>query len=99
MAALLVFVVFLVAIDASVPIAVSMILGAVAPILTMGSGGTIAQVINNAFSGAKSTPIIAVPLFILGGVIMRRAVSPGSCSISLPILWRASPAASPAPSS
>lgn len=70
MAALLVFVVFLVAIVASVPIAVSMILGAVAPILTMGSGGTIAQVINNAFSGANSTPIIAVPLFILGGVIM-----------------------------
>lgn len=69
-AALLVFVVFLIGIVVSIPIAVSMVLGAVAPILTLGSGGTIAQVLNNTFSGANSTPIIAVPLFILGGVIM-----------------------------
>lgn len=70
MAALLVFVVFLVAIAISIPIGVSMILGSVAPILLMGKGGTIAQVLNNTFSGANSTPILAVPLFILGGVIM-----------------------------
>ena len=70
MAALLVFVVFLVAIAVSIPIGVSMILGSVAPILLMGKGGTIAQVLNNTFSGANSTPILAVPLFILGGVIM-----------------------------
>ncbi len=70
MAALLVFVVFLVAIAASVPIGVSMILGSVAPIFIMGKGGSIAQIINNTFSGANSTPILAVPLFILGGVIM-----------------------------
>ncbi|MCF2662781.1 TRAP transporter large permease [Pseudoflavonifractor phocaeensis] len=70
MAALLVFVVFLVAIAASIPIGVSMILGSVAPIFIMGKGGSIAQIINNTFSGANSTPILAVPLFILGGVIM-----------------------------
>jgi len=70
MAALLVFVVFLVAIAVSIPIGVSMILGSVAPIFLMGKGGTIAQVLNNTFSGANSTPILAVPLFILGGVIM-----------------------------
>ena len=70
MAALLVFVVFLVAIAISIPIGVSMIVGSVAPIFLMDKGGTIAQILNNTFSGANSTPILAVPLFILGGVIM-----------------------------
>lgn len=70
MAALLVFVVFLVALALSFPIAESMILGTLAPILAMGKGGSIAQLLNNAFSGANSTPILAVPLFILGGIIM-----------------------------
>ena len=70
MAAIMVFVVFLIAIAASVPIGVSMIVGSIAPILTLGKGGSIEQLINNTFSGANSTPILAVPLFILGGVIM-----------------------------
>ena len=70
MAALLVFVVFLVAIILSIPIGVSMILGSVAPILMMARGGVIPQIIDNTLSGANSTPILAVPLFILGGVIM-----------------------------
>jgi C4-dicarboxylate transporter DctM subunit len=70
MAALMVFLVFLIAIFLSVPIGVSMILGSVAPIMLLGKGGTIEQVLNNCFSGANSTPILAVPLFILGGVIM-----------------------------
>ena len=69
-AALLVFVVFLVGIAVSIPIGTSMVLGSLAPILLMGKGGTITQVLNNTFSGANSTPILAVPLFILGGVIM-----------------------------
>lgn len=70
MAALIVFIVFLVAIVISVPIGVSMIAGSVAPIVLMDKGGSIAQILNNTFSGANSTPILAVPLFILGGVIM-----------------------------
>ncbi len=70
MAALLVFVVFLVAIILSIPIGISMILGSVAPILMMARGGVIPQIIDNTLSGANSTPILAVPLFILGGVIM-----------------------------
>ncbi len=70
MAALLVFIVFLVAIAISIPIGVSMIVGSLAPIFLMGKGGSIAQLLNNTFSGANSTPILAVPLFILGGVIM-----------------------------
>ncbi len=72
MAALLVFVVFLIGIAISIPIGVSMILGSIAPILTMGKGGTIVQLLNNTFAGANSTPILAVPLFILGGVIMAK---------------------------
>ena len=70
MAALLVFVVFLVGIAASVPIAISMVVGAAAPVFLLDKGGSIEQIINNCFSGANSTPILAVPLFILGGVIM-----------------------------
>lgn len=70
MAALLVFIVFLIAIALSFPIAESMILGALTPILTLGKGGSVAQLLNNTFSGANSTPILAVPLFILGGIIM-----------------------------
>ncbi len=72
MAAVLVFSVFLIAIAVSIPIGVSMILGSVAPILSMGRGGSIIQILNNTFSGANSTPILAVPLFILGGVIMAK---------------------------
>ncbi|MDO4493916.1 MAG: TRAP transporter large permease [Clostridia bacterium] len=70
MAALLVFLVFLVAIVISIPIGTAMVLGSVAPIWLMGKGGSIPQLLNNTFSGADSTPILAVPLFILGGVIM-----------------------------
>ena len=70
MAAILVFVVFLVAIVLSVPIGVSMILGSAAPILLLGQGGVIPQIVDNTLSGANSTPILAVPLFILGGIIM-----------------------------
>ena len=70
MAAILVFVVFLVAIILSVPIGVSMILGSAAPIMLLGQGGVIPQIVDNTLSGANSTPILAVPLFILGGVIM-----------------------------
>ena len=66
-AALLVFVVFLVGIAISIPIGTSMALGSLAPILLMGKGGSIAQVLNNTFSGANSTPLLAVPL-LLGGI-------------------------------
>ena len=64
--------VFLLAIALSLPIGISMILGATAPIALFHQGGTMGQVLNNAFSGANSTPILAVPLFILGGVIMAK---------------------------
>lgn len=47
-----------------------MILGSVAPIFLLDRGGNLAQLLHNTFSGANNTPILAVPLFILGGVIM-----------------------------
>lgn len=69
-AAVLVFVVFLLGIAISIPIGVSMILGSIAPMFLADKGGNITQLLNNTFSGANSVPILAVPLFILGGVIM-----------------------------
>lgn len=70
MAAALVMIVFVLAVALTVPVGVSMIAGASAPILLLGKGGSMAQIINNCFSGANSTPILAVPLFILGGILM-----------------------------
>ncbi len=70
MPAVLVFVVFLVCIAVSIPIGVAMVAGSMAPIMVTGVGGNYTQLITNAFSGADSTPILAVPLFIFGGIIM-----------------------------
>lgn len=70
MPAILVFVVFLIAIAISIPIGIAMVAGSLAPIMITGAGGNITQLVTNAFSGANSTPILAVPLFILGGIIM-----------------------------
>ena len=58
MAALLVLLVFLLCVILTVPIGVSMVMGAAAPILLLDKGGSIAQVLNNTFSGANSTPHI-----------------------------------------
>lgn len=70
MAAALVMIVFVLAVALTVPVGVSMIAGASAPVLLLEKGGSMAQIINNCFSGANSTPILAVPLFILGGILM-----------------------------
>ena len=76
MAAMMVFVVFLVGIALSIPIGVSMILGSVAPIMLLGKGGTIVQVLNNTFSGANSTPILSSRISSEGS----RAASPAQLS-------------------
>ncbi len=70
MAAVLMLAVFLVCIFLTVPIGVSMVLGAAAPVAAMGQGGSMEQIINNTFSGANSAPILAIPLFILAGILM-----------------------------
>ena len=70
MAALLVFIVFLAGIALSIPIGVSMIMGSLAPLYILGKGAKVAMILKDTFGGANSTPILAVPLFILGGVIM-----------------------------
>jgi|GEM_PF-3534614 C4-dicarboxylate transporter DctM subunit len=68
--ALWIFIVFMVALVFAVPIAISMVLGALTPIFLGGPGSSIQQLIANSFSGSDSTPILAVPLFILAGVLM-----------------------------
>ncbi|MCR3956649.1 MAG: TRAP transporter large permease [Gudongella sp.] len=68
--ALWIFVVFLVSLVFAVPIAMSMVFGALAPLVLGGTGSSIQQLIANSFSGSDTTPILAVPLFILGGVLM-----------------------------
>ncbi len=68
--AIWIFVFFAVALVLSVPILGSMMLGALAPIFLDGPGSSLGQLVTNAFNGADSTPILAVPLFILAGVIM-----------------------------
>lgn len=67
----LVFVVFIVFLALSTPIAVSMIVSTLVPLIAGAPGASSIQtLIQNTFSGADSTPIIAIPLFILGGVLM-----------------------------
>lgn len=67
----IVFLVFGVALLLAVPIGIAMVLGAWTPILLDAPGiAGVGQLIRNTFSGADTTPIIAVPLFILAGVIM-----------------------------
>ncbi|MGI6703582.1 MAG: TRAP transporter large permease [Clostridia bacterium] len=65
-----IFVVFLAALAFAVPIAMSMVMGALTPLVLGGTGSSIQQLIANSFSGSDTTPILAVPLFILGGVLM-----------------------------
>lgn len=65
-----IFVVFLGALVFAVPIAMSMVMGALTPLVLGGTGSSIQQLIANSFSGSDTTPILAVPLFILGGVLM-----------------------------
>ncbi|MDO4581716.1 MAG: TRAP transporter large permease [Bacillota bacterium] len=68
--ALWIFVVFAIALVLAIPISMSMVLGAVTPLVLGGAGSSINQIIANAFSGSDTTPILAVPLFILAGIIM-----------------------------
>ena len=65
-----IFIVFGLALVLSVPIAGSMMLGTLTPVVLGGPGASIGQLVANSFGGADSTPILAVPLFILAGVIM-----------------------------
>jgi C4-dicarboxylate transporter DctM subunit len=68
--ALWIFLVFMVGLAFAVPITMSMVMGAMTPLVLGGSGSSIQQLIANSFSGSDTTPILAVPLFILGGVLM-----------------------------
>lgn len=79
MPALLVFVVFLIAIAVSIPIGVSMILGSIAPIFLMGKGGSVVQLLNNTFSGANSTPIWPYRFSFWAALSWQRVEFPKNC--------------------
>lgn len=64
-----VFIVFLLTLAFGVPIGFAMALGTFVPVFAFNTS-SINNILLNTFSGANSTPILAVPLFILGGVIM-----------------------------
>jgi len=67
----IVFLAFLVCLALSLPIAVSMMVSTLVPLIAGTPGASnVMSLIQNTFSGADSTPIIAIPLFILGGVLM-----------------------------
>lgn len=67
----IVFFIFLLFLVMSVPIAIAMIVSTLVPLIAGAHGASSIQtLIQNTFSGADSTPIIAIPLFILGGVLM-----------------------------
>lgn len=65
-----IFLVFMGSLVLAIPITMSMVLGALTPLMMGGTGSSIQQLIANSFSGSDTTPILAVPLFILGGVLM-----------------------------
>jgi C4-dicarboxylate transporter DctM subunit len=66
-----VFLIFAIFLVLSIPIGVSMAMGSIAPLIFGAPGASSIQtIIRGTFGGADSTPIIAVPLFILAGVLM-----------------------------
>lgn len=68
--ALWIFLAFMVGLVLALPVGMSMVLGAMTPLMLGGTGSSMQQIIANTFSGSDTTPILAVPLFILGGVLM-----------------------------
>lgn len=68
--ALWIFLAFMAGLVLALPVGMSMVLGAMTPLILGGTGSSMQQIIANTFSGSDTTPILAVPLFILGGVLM-----------------------------
>ena len=68
--ALWIFIAFIIALILAIPITMSMVIGTLMPLILGGPGSSMQQLIANSFSGSDTTPILAVPLFILGGVLM-----------------------------
>lgn len=61
---------FLLLLVIAVPISMSMVGASLVPILAGSSAITLKSLMIDTFAGSDSTPILAVPLFILAGVIM-----------------------------
>lgn len=70
---LIIFIVFMVGLVAGMPIVTALGISTIWPTLMQATGSTSYEaVIRAIFGGADSTPILAVPLFILAGVLMAR---------------------------
>ncbi|MBR1935182.1 MAG: TRAP transporter large permease subunit [Muribaculaceae bacterium] len=61
---------FLVLLIIAIPISMSMMGASMIPVLAGSNIITLKSLLIDAFAGSDSTPILAVPLFILAGVIM-----------------------------
>lgn len=61
---------FLLLLVIAIPISMSMVGSSMIPILAGSSAITLKSLLIDTFAGSDSTPILAVPLFILAGVIM-----------------------------
>lgn len=70
MSIILLFVVFLLLILLSVPIAFSMGLATIALLLLNGDGNALITVLTKSFTGANSTSYLAIPFFMLAGSLM-----------------------------
>lgn len=68
-----IFIIFLIGLAVGMPIVTALGISTIWPTLTRAAGSTSYEaVIRAIFGGADSTPILAVPLFILAGVLMAR---------------------------
>ena len=84
MAALMVFIVFLIAIAVSVPIGVAMCLGTLFPQYFMNAGAPVDQLINFTLSGATPLPSWRCLCSSWAASSWQRAASPAGCSTSSP---------------
>ena len=82
------FVVFIVCLMLSFPVAIAMGIAAITPgMLDTALSADVVYIIRTMVVGIDSTPILAIPLFILSGTIMAQEESPESCLTCLPISW------------
>ena len=81
------FVVFIVCLMLSFPVAIAMGIAAITPgMLDTALSADVVYIIRTMVVGIDSTPILAIPLFI-PEPLWRREESPESCLICLPISW------------
>ena len=85
MPAALLFVIFVVLLVIAIPVSITLGIASVLPSVFDPSFTVGAKYLIRAmFGGLDSFPLLAVPMFVLSGIIMQRAVFPRSCSTYSP---------------